>query len=244
VDFNGGSIKSLILNGHKYCDAEIHEIWKENKLHLKLEHYLAVGEVNTLELVALNAYNKDQFGMVLVKDPNGDRYRYIQTVPYYASRIVPMFDQPNLKGCYTISIVHGQKDIGVTTGKQKNSAKLSELLPNSSNWAQSQLHQFTVEYEDAVYSEFETTPYLASYNLNLVCGPLVCFPADESQTHRGIPMNIYCRSKLFIYCRELEQVRSSRKGQYLRIPEVWPGVLREFLQLPVPIRQTRQHILS
>ena len=196
LDFNGGSIKSLIFNGQTYTPEEIEQVWRENKIHLKIEHYKPVGTANVLELVAQNSYNNDQFGMVLVKDPNGDRYRYIQTVPYYASRVVPMFDQPNLKGSYAISILHSSVDIGVTTGKQVSSTPVDKLDAKSTNWAESQVAHFKVEIAESVFTHFEKTPYLSSYNLNLVCGPLVCFPADPDQTHRGIPMNLYCRSKL------------------------------------------------
>lgn len=195
MDFNGGSIKSLTFNGHTYSDAEIDQIWQENKLHLKIEHYLPAPSKNVLELVSENAYNTDQFGMILVKDPNGDRYRYIQTVPYYASRIVPMFDQPNLKGSYAITVIAAEGDVTVTTGKQIASSKVADLASPSQNWTENQVKHFRVETAGAVITHFQKTPYLSSYNLNLVSGPLMCFPASESQTHRGIPMNIYCRSK-------------------------------------------------
>lgn len=191
----------MVFNGHSYSAPEIDQIWRENKIHLKIEHYLPVGQKNVLELIAQSAYNTDQFGMILVKDPNGDRYRYIQTVPYYASRIVPMFDQPDLKGSYSITVIHNEADVSVTTGKQLSTIKVAELKASADSWAENQVPHFRIESTGAMITHFEKTPYLSSYNLNLVSGPLMCFPADESQTHRGIPMNIYCRSSLFLIPR-------------------------------------------
>ncbi len=151
-----------------------------------------------LEFVVSNRFNNDQFGFIRAQDPDGDEYSFIQTVPYYASRITPLFDQPDLKGEYRISAVHRSSDICVTTGpllgqcSPKDLQKLKALDP----WAAQALDQLIMENQDAQVSVFENSPLLSSYLLNLVCGPLHELQATEEQTYRNIKMNIYCRSTL------------------------------------------------
>lgn len=194
LDFNGRQINSFILNGHKLDIEVVKESWKENKIYL--DKKLLRDEGNVLECHVCNQFNNDQFGFVIGRDPDGGRYVYIQTVPYYASRIIPMFDQPDIKGKYSISVLHSASDECVTTGPLVCKSLLSEAQFKEENtWIKNTIGLLGEKTEGIVLSIFEETPYLSSYLLNLVCGPLVSIEAQEYQLYKGIQMKIMCRSK-------------------------------------------------
>lgn len=149
-----------------------------------------------LEFLVSNRFNNDQFGFIRAQDPDGDEYSFIQTVPYYASRITPLFDQPDLKGEFKISVVHSRSDICITTGPlvAKLSPKDLPAVAALDAWVAQRLGQLETAGEESQVSFFEPTPLLSTYLLNLVCGPLHELQASEEQTYRDIKMHIYCRS--------------------------------------------------
>jgi len=199
LDFNGKEIKTMKVNGIEMETPRIDDMWRENKIYIETA-FLKDGVTNLVEFIVDNQFNKDQFGMILSKDTDGGEYTFIQTVPYYASRILPMFDQPDLKGKFLISVIHPENDICITTGLQTQQRKLSEVTQKQTDldWWDHSTKCFRIDDEKSVMSCFEATPYLSSYLLNLVCGPLACVEATEAQTHNGIKMRIFCRSNLFI----------------------------------------------
>lgn len=52
-----------------------------------------------------NKYNNDGSGCVSFIDVDKKQYIYSQFAPYYANRVFPCFDQPDLKAKMRISIV-------------------------------------------------------------------------------------------------------------------------------------------
>jgi len=84
----------MTLNDNKIED--LGALWNDNRLELP-QSLLKKGE-NNLKIGFENLYNSDMFGFQSCNDLDGLQYVYIQTVPYYAHRVTPLFDQPNLKG--------------------------------------------------------------------------------------------------------------------------------------------------
>ena len=198
MDFNGEEIKTMRINGHEIEHPRVVEMWEENKIYIE-PHYLKDEVTNVIEFLVHNQFNNDQFGFVLGRDPSGEEYVYIQTVPYYASRIVPMFDQLNIKGKFSISVVHPEKDICVTTGPLLEKSKFKDFIENEQqDWIHTSAKCFSIDEKDLCISIFEHTPYLSSYLLNLVCGPLESIEATPEQCYNNIQMKIMCRSKTTI----------------------------------------------
>ena len=182
------------INGHEIEASKVNEMWKENKIFVEGQYLKDEGS-NVIEFLVHNQFNNDQFGFLLGKDPSGEEYVYIQTVPYYASRIVPMFDQPNIKGRFTMSVVHPESDTCVTTGILKEKIKFQDFLQQEhKDWLLLMVKGFTVEHPTADISVFDHSPYLSSYLLNLVCGPLSSIEATPDQCYKNINMKIMCRS--------------------------------------------------
>jgi aminopeptidase N len=52
-----------------------------------------------------NAYNNDGSGCVNFVDVDHKQYIYTQFEPYYANRVIPCFDQPDLKAKLRLSVI-------------------------------------------------------------------------------------------------------------------------------------------
>lgn len=188
------------INGTEMEAPRIEEMWRENKIYLE-QAFLKDSVTNVVEFLIDNNFNNDQFGFVLSKDTDGQEYVFIQTVPYYASRILPMFDQPDLKGKFSIAVIHPENDVCITTGNQHSRIRYQDVTQHDNEkltWFTLNAKGLRVEDETCVLSEFEATPYLSSYLLNLVCGPLVEIAAAPEQIYNNIPMKVFCRSSLEI----------------------------------------------
>lgn len=136
------------------------------------------------------------FGFQTVKDLDGTQYIYIQTVPYYAHRVTPMFDQPNLKGNFEIGVVIPEDWTSITTGDLNSTWTYKDfVMQNSDDFVQSGVNYFNNfgSLENFKVNLHEETPLLATYNLNLVCGPFDKFDLAEDRRYNNIPMSIYCR---------------------------------------------------
>lgn len=117
-----------------------------------------------------------------------------------------MFDQPNLKGSFEISVAVPGDWHSITTGDVVDSTPVGEFYSTDSYsegkdfYTQGLNHFKTFGYmpvEDQFkVTVHEDTPMLASYNLNLVCGPFARFDLPEEDRFEDIPMTIYCRESL------------------------------------------------
>lgn len=65
---------------------------------------LAVGH-NIVGIHYSNSYNNDGSGCVSFIDVDTKQYVYTQFEPYYANRVFPCFDQPDLKAKMRLSVI-------------------------------------------------------------------------------------------------------------------------------------------
>ena len=65
---------------------------------------LQVGP-NKVAVVYRNNYNNDGSGCVSFVDVDDKQYIYTQFEPYYANRVFPCFDQPDLKAKMNLSVI-------------------------------------------------------------------------------------------------------------------------------------------
>ena len=71
------------------------------------------------------------FGLQTTSDLDGSRYIFIQTVPYYANRVAPIFDQPDLKGKIQIDVVVPSDWYSISTGRVAQSVDLEDFNQTS-----------------------------------------------------------------------------------------------------------------
>jgi aminopeptidase N len=126
-----------------------------------------------------------------------------------------MFDQPNLKGTFEITVALPKEWDSITTGDLISSSPVSEFFCTKS-YAQDNgfygtaLTHFTsfgyLPVEDHFKVNVHTkTSLLATYLLNLVCGPFAKVELPEEERYEGIPMTIYCRESLAPFVKNESQ---------------------------------------
>ena len=98
VDFQIQQIKKIIVNGQTI------ELKSEEGYILIQGDQLKQGK-NTIAVWYRNKYNNDGSGCVSFIDVDGKQYLYTQFEPYYANRVFPLFDQPDLKAKMRLSVL-------------------------------------------------------------------------------------------------------------------------------------------
>ncbi len=96
LDYAGKEVNQVTVNGTVLSAEKVAENWKEARLNLP-ENLLKVGD-NIVTVKFTNNYNTDGNGCHTCTDAEGEQYLYCQTEPYHCNKIMPVFDQPDLKG--------------------------------------------------------------------------------------------------------------------------------------------------
>jgi aminopeptidase N len=98
VDFTGGTVAKVEVNG-----AQVAVDYSGYFITLPSESLL-VGS-NLVDISYQHPYDQDGTGLHRFVDPeDGKTYLYTYLWPYYANRLFPHFDQPNLKASYEMTV--------------------------------------------------------------------------------------------------------------------------------------------
>ena len=98
LDFTGGDVTGLIANGQS-LEADY------NGFFISLPASALLVGTNQLEIAYNHPYDQDGTGLHRFVDPeDGNTYLYTYLWPYYANRLFPNFDQPNLKATYELEV--------------------------------------------------------------------------------------------------------------------------------------------
>eukprot|EP01127_Copromyxa_protea_P000511 TRINITY_DN1042_c0_g2_i1.p1 TRINITY_DN1042_c0_g2~~TRINITY_DN1042_c0_g2_i1.p1 ORF type:complete len:861 (-),score=208.81 TRINITY_DN1042_c0_g2_i1:58-2640(-) len=166
LDFVGQEIESLKVNGEVVTENP----FSGNRIEL---FGLCKEATNKLEIDYKNIYNTDGAGFHRFVDPeDGEVYVYSNFEPFDAHRMFPCFDQPNLKGKFTL------------TATAPASWKVLSNYPLSKK----------EETEGSVIHHFATTPKISTYLYALVAGPYDEF--NDSFSGDRVPLGIFCRKSL------------------------------------------------
>jgi aminopeptidase N len=101
VDFSGKEIKGLLINDQVVNDASSH--FKDGAISIP-QKLLKKGQPNSITVQYKNDYDRDGNGCVSFIDTDQKQYLYTQFEPYFANRVFPLFDQPNLKASLALTI--------------------------------------------------------------------------------------------------------------------------------------------
>lgn len=104
LDFCGNKITQIKVNGANQ-DLEGEENY--SKVHRDGRIYFPEGSLrndiqNMVEIQFENNYYTDTRGIHSYVDVDGSQYLQTSTEPYWGNRFVPYFDQPDLKGRFTL----------------------------------------------------------------------------------------------------------------------------------------------
>ena len=150
--------------------AEVEPDWDGARLSLP---GALLGAHNEIRVSYERPYDHTGEGFHQFFDPeDGSEYLYTQFEPYSAHRLFPCFDQPDLKAAYRVSVAAPDHWSVVSAGAEVG----REPLPDGRS--------------RRVFAE--TVPF-STYLMSVFAGDY----QGVQDTHRGIPMGIYCRRSLF-----------------------------------------------
>jgi aminopeptidase N len=176
VDLDAAGVTEIAFNGRS-LDPSVHDATR-GRIPLR-------GSMpsNELRVVADCAYQNTGVGMHRMVDPtDGAVYLHTQFEPFDAHRVFACFDQPDLKGEFTLTVTAPEDWIVV------------------SNMA--------VESREGGLWRFGKTPRTSTYLVALVAGPYDVV----SDRHRDIDLGLYCRASLRQYLDPDELFELTRQG--------------------------------
>ena len=186
LDFRGGTIELLEIDG-----ITTEPVWTGYRLVLPAavatqgEHIVRVRYEST--------YDHTGDGFHQFVDPeDGEEYLYTNFEPYAAHRLLPCFDQPDLKGRFelTVSAPAAWKLIANGVPEVESSESRSEANGGQRLW------------------RFTRTPPISTYLFALIAGP---YYSIESE-HEGLPLGLYCRRSLVRHFDGAEVLEITRQG--------------------------------
>lgn len=170
---------------------------------------LVIGS-NEVQVEYRHAYGKDGTGLHRFTDPeDGLTYLYTYLWPYYANRLFPAFDQPNLKATFDLEVKAPADWTVVSTAP----GIISETSDTISTWS------------------FGKTPKMSTYIFSLHAGPYRMW----EEMAGDVPMRLFARQSLSEYVAVEEWFQITRGGLdfYARYFEI-PYPFGKYDQLIVP----------
>ena len=147
---------------------------------------LVIGS-NEIQVEYRHAYGKDGTGLHRFTDPeDGLTYLYTYLWPYYANRLFPAFDQPNLKATFDLQVKAPADWTVVSTAP----GTISESSDSISTWT------------------FVTTPKMSTYVFSLHAGPYEVW----EEMAGDVPMRLFARQSLSEYVAVEEWFEITRGG--------------------------------
>ena len=203
IDFSGDKLTKVIINGEELdiADPEVYaSLMKEGHFHFK-EGAFQLETLNTLIIHFENRYYDDGRGLHSMIDVDGNQYLFVASEPYEINRVFPAFDQPDLKGRYTIKalIPEGWEFITCTYAKAITEWKFAEVEEAETNDSAFEKTIFET-YKDREnvqtgynYWSFERSELLPTYLFAFNAGNYFRIELKEEERYEGVEMNLYCR---------------------------------------------------
>ena len=187
LDLTADSVEQVRLNGRDLTDAVA-----GNRITLP-----GLAGTNVVEVHARCAYRTTGVGLHRFTDPVDDNvYVHTQFEPFDAHQVYACFDQPDLKGTFTLAV------IAPAGWDVVSNAPVTQRVPDD---------QGADGGEDnggAARWTFATTLPIPTYITALVAGPY----HHEHTTHAGIELGLYCRASLSEHLDTDELFTITRQG--------------------------------
>ena len=210
LDFKGKAITSVVVNGNPLKSKEIADNWDHNFFKVP-EAHLKKNDKNSLLIKFDNDYYTDGNGIHTNTDSDGKQYLYVQTEPYYANRIYPIFDQPDLKAYMNFKITAPSDWVIVSNTSEVPESELNHhmLTKKIQNVTKkitlpANFYDTKAPSEDEKVHVFKRTPLIASYLFAIVAGPYKSVAYDGFDG-KSVPMTIYCRESVFEYAKKQQR---------------------------------------
>ena len=164
VDLDAESVREITLNGRSFDPA----VFDAARSRIPLRTLLANNE---LRVVAECRYQHTGVGLHRFADPaDGNTYLHTQFEPYDAHRVFACFDQPDIKGTFTLTV---------------DAPEGWTVVSNS-----------PVAGRDGNTWHFEPTPVLSTYLVAVVAGPYHEVRSSHRASQGEVELGIFCRESL------------------------------------------------
>jgi len=180
LDFTGGTVNAVQVNGET-STADYNGFY----ITLPAEQ-LQLG-ANTVEVAYRHPFGHDGNGLHRFVDPeDGLTYLHSYLWPYYANRLLPSFDQPNLKANFSLRVIAPE------------SWNVFSMSPGEGKAASSGARLWT----------FGKTPKIATYVFSVHAGPYKIWSDDSGD----VPLRLMARQSLAEYVAVDEWFETTQNG--------------------------------
>ncbi|HEX2192093.1 MAG TPA: aminopeptidase N, partial [Acidimicrobiales bacterium] len=199
VDLDAESVREITFNGRPFPTAA----WDPDRARIAVRGLLANNE---LRIVADCAYQHTGVGLHRVVDPvDGKVYLHTQFEPFDAHRVFACFDQPDIKGTFTLQVTAPED---------------WTVISNS-----------PVAARDGNVRRFAPTPVISTYLAAVVAGPYHV----HRERHGDLELGLYCRESLAPHLDPDEILTITRQGLDFFVAEFdYPFPFAKYDQLFVP----------
>ena len=183
IDFEEGVVKSISLNNAQVPEPETHY----DGHHIIFNTSELTTGSNRVEIAFEHKYSHTGEGLHQYKDPEDENiYLYSDFEPYYAHRMFPCFDQPDLKASFELTV---------------DAPKEWQIISNTAE------HDVT-KLEGRKSWAFPPSPLISTYIFALHAGPYKMWKADAD----GIPLRLFARQTVAKWVDYQEWFRVTRAG--------------------------------
>jgi len=180
LDFRGKTIELLEING-----TAVEPRWNNLRLWLPGD---TLRPSNTVRVVYENDYDHEGDGFHQFQDPeDGEEYLYSNFEPYESHRLFPQFDQPDIKGTYSLTVTAPAE---------------WEVVSNSRTVSATDVG------DGRKVHTFEPTKPFSTYLFALVVGPYHV----AREKHGEIDIGLFCRKSLAKHLDTDELFQVTRQG--------------------------------
>jgi aminopeptidase N len=160
------------------------------------ESWLIKDSFNTLLIKFENRYYRDGEGLHTYVDTDGKQYIYTETEPFLQHRVMPCFDQPDLKGTFKRYFSCPEEWEVITTEASEFECKVSNLASHPKEFVKAINQEFPSIDGNKKFYEFLISKPLPTYLNSVFAGCYYRFDLEESKRLDGLPMAVYCRETL------------------------------------------------
>lgn len=200
-DFCGDKITKLKVNGKQIDlsdEAAYNQIVKDGHVFPPVDN-LRTDVPNIVIFHFDNRYYTDGNGLHTYTDVDGKQYIYTQGEPYWINRILPIADQPDIKGKFSLSAILPEDWLLVTSVEASRKEPWATCnTPPNGLFGNEVFGTYRDKTYQGVYNfvQFPESAILPSYLFSFVAGPYSKIELPAEKRYRNIPMSIYCRESM------------------------------------------------
>ena len=205
MDYCGDEVTSLVVNGENVPVTD--EVTDKGRIHLP-ESHLKKDATNIVEIHFKNRFFTDGNGLHTITDVDGSQYLYIQSEPFWNNRVLPLFDQPDIKAYFTLVSIMEKDWVLITSEDSESSQDWKEASQPLNGIFHNKYFGMYKERNlqgDKKLVIYPKSKLLPTYLFFFACGPYTHFELPESERYNNIPMKIYCRNSMRQFLKHQSQ---------------------------------------